>query len=419
MPNKLTSVAMLSVHTCPFAALGGKKTGGMNVYIRELSRQLGVRGVNVDIFTRCESKDSDDIKRLGKNVKVIHIASGPEKTLTPLEIYPYLQEFTQNVLRFSEKMGTHYQLIHAHYWLSGLVALELRKRWKVPILQSFHTLGKVKNRFIPGNREPRVRLLAEEKLVARVDHLTASTGEERKNLIELYGARPDLISVIPPGVDTRRFHPIPKSQAKKAIGIARNSNLLLFVGRLVPPKGLETLLRAIAVLKASSGKAFGLEKRFELAIIGGEHEDRYMRTVKALSTKLALDDVASFFGSRDQRVLPNYYCAADMTIIPSSHESFGLVALESMACGTPVIAARVGGLQYLLSHRKTGLLVKPEDPRSLAVAIKTLIQNPVLRKKLGLHARREARKYEWKKIEAKVRALYTSLITHHSSAIIH
>ncbi|MCH7951243.1 glycosyltransferase [Patescibacteria group bacterium] len=408
MASRIKSIAVLSVHTCPVAALGGKKTGGMNVYVRELARELGKHGIQVDIFTRCESEEAAEIRRLGPNVKVIHVASGPGKTLAPIEIYPHLEEFTRNVEGYQQKQGSTYDLLHSHYWLSGLVALKLQRHWGIPVLQNFHTLGKVKNLFLK-KPEPPVRLIAERRIIDRVDRIIAATQDELAHLENLYDADVSKISIIPPGVDTNRFQPKPQSLAKAKIGVSQKKQLILFVGRLEPIKGLETLLKAIAILKKRSPKDANGDITYpnlSLAIIGGEDQDRYFKAIKQKAGKLGIGETTSFLGSQDQRVLPNYYSAAEVTIIPSSHESFGIVALESMACATPVIVSNVGGLQYLVEHKKTGILVPPDKSEPLAVAIKMLLEDHERKKSLGKNAHQKAQHYAWPKITSKITKLY-------------
>ncbi len=429
MSSNIKSICLLSVHTCPVAALGGKKTGGMNVYIRDLARELGARGIKVDIFTRCESKDATEVSRLGPNVQVIHIPSGPSKTLDPINIYPHLKEFTRNVLAYQEKTKHRYDLIHSHYWLSGLVALSLRNSWHIPILQTFHTLFKVKQLFSPiypanqratlsgaiyqpksdiNPNELAIRPNAEEKLIVKVNHILAFTPDEKHHLVKLYAASPQKISLIPPGIDIHRFHPIHKTQAQTKIGLKTNHRLLLFVGRLDPIKNLETLLTAIAQPTLQGSSLQG--DKLCLAVIGGEKDDKYFIKIKNLSQKLKLQHFTTFFGSRDQRVLPYYYSAAEMTIIPSSYESFGLVALESMACATPVIASKVGGLKYLITDHQTGLLIPPVNPHALSQAVGKLLTHPTLHHKLSQAAHRQAQKYSWSQITPQILKLYSQIL---------
>ncbi len=397
---KINSVAMLSVHTCPVAALGGKKTGGMNVYVRDLARELGRKGIKVDIFTRCESLDAPEVARLGPNVNVIHIPSGPAKTLAPIEIFPFLDEFTANVISYQRQHQARYDLIHAHYWLSGLVGLKLKTAWKIQLVQTFHTLGLVKQRFMPGLTEPPARITVENLLVSRVDRILAFTADEVGHLHNLYAADSGKISVIPPGVDLNRFRPIAVNRAKAKIGIPSGRRLILFVGRLDPIKRVEVLLKAFSRIN---------RRRIHLLIVGGESDDDNFTRLKSQAKKLGIADHVSFLGQRDQKILPAYYSAAEMTVVPSSYESFGLVALESMACGTPVVASSVGGLTVLNASGQTGFSIPPNQIKPLAKAISLLLQNRKLRLEMGRAARQTGLKYAWSKIIPQILACYQTL----------
>lgn len=397
---KINSVAMLSVHTCPVAALGGKKTGGMNVYVRDLARELGRKGIKVDIFTRCESLDAPEVARLGPNVNVIHIPSGPAKTLAPIEIFPFLDEFTANVISYQRQHQARYDLIHAHYWLSGLVGLKLKTAWKIQLVQTFHTLGLVKQRFMPGLTEPPARITVENLLVSRVDRILAFTADEVGHLHNLYAADSGKISVIPPGVDLNRFHPIAVNRAKAKIGIPSGRRLILFVGRLDPIKRVEVLLKAFSRIN---------RRRIHLLIVGGESDDDNFTRLKSQAKKLGIADHVSFLGQRDQKILPAYYSAAEITVVPSSYESFGLVALESMACGTPVVASSVGGLTVLNASGQTGFSIPPNQIKPLAKAISLLLQNRKLRLEMGRAARQTGLKYAWSKIIPQILGCYQTL----------
>ncbi len=379
------------------------------MYIRDLARELGTRNIKVDIFTRCEAQDTAEVKRLGPNVNVIHIPSGPAKTLDPINIYPHIDEFVGNVLAYQQKTKTTYDLIHANYWLSGLVGLKLKQKWsanrRIPLIQTFHTLARVKEQFMDNLHEPKERISAETTLVNQADHILAFTPDERTHLKHLYQAEEEKITLIPPGVDTNRFKPIPQAEAKTHLGISQNQQLLLFIGRLDPIKGIETLLQALADLERACDC-----HEVCLAVIGGdEASNDYETKIKQLTKDLGVHEVTTFLGSREQKVLPYYYSAAEMTIVPSSHESFGLVALESLACGTPVIASKVGGLQYLIQDQQTGILVESAQPQKLTQAIFTLLTNDSLRQKLGQSAHLAAQTYSWNKITPQILKLYKTL----------
>ena len=359
--NSVRRVAMLSVHTCPLAMLGGKKTGGMNVYVRDFSRELGRQDVQVDVFTRSQDDCQPMIKHdLGYGGRVIHIPAGPEKPMPVAEIANYLDDFVEGVLAFAKSEEAQYDVIHSHYWLSGLVAEKLRRHWLVeqgryvPVLQMFHTLGHMKNKIAIDDRQraPQSRISGESHVIAVVDRLIAATPAEESQLQSLYQAAPEKITILPPGVDLERFKPIPKDVAKERVGIPCGDTNILFVGRIEPLKGIDTMLRAMALIRERFPQI--LENAC-MAIVGGDpwadDLDTEMARLQALRAELNIHNLVTFLGSKDQEILPNYYAAAEMVVMPSHYESFGMVALEAMAMGTPVIASEVGGLAHLVKGR--------------------------------------------------------------------
>lgn len=403
---------MLSVHTCPLATLGGKKTGGMNVYVRELSAELGRRGIFVDIFTRSQDPCVPHINdtALGDCVRVIHIPAGPEAPLSTPAIYPYLTEFAANVQAFAKSEGLSYDVLHSHYWLSGWVAQRLGAMWRVPILQMFHTLGHMKNRVAASEAElePDLRIATEHEIMQKADYLIAATPAERIQLMWLYGADMYRIRVVPPGVDVTHFRPMPRVEARRAIGVPEHTQMLLFVGRLEPIKGVDTLLRAFAILKQ---EAAGCLENLCLSIIGGvvddeEQEDAEMGRLRALREELGLGDLVTFLGGKSQDTLHYYYAAAEAVIMPSHYESFGLAALEAMACGTPVVASGVGGLAYLIQDGITGFHVPSQDPAELAGKIRLILENSALRQEMSRAATERAQRYSWPRVANQIQQLY-------------
>ncbi|VAW42844.1 D-inositol-3-phosphate glycosyltransferase, partial [hydrothermal vent metagenome] len=307
---KIRRVAMLSVHTCPLALLGGKKTGGMNVYVRDFSRELGRQGIIVDVFTRSQDDCQPRIKHdLGNSGRVIHITAGPEKPIPVDQVANYLDEFTAGVLAFAASENIQYDLIHSHYWLSGLVAAKLRDVWQTPIVQMFHTLGHMKNQITQSNsqRASAARLAGEYQVIATADKLIAATPAEEAQLIELYSANPDKIAIIPPGVDLQRFQPINKDEAKKRVGIPCGDTNILFAGRIEPLKGIDTMLRAMALIQERCPEIL---HNACLAIIGGDpwadDLDEEMARLQQLRTDLDIHDLVTFLGAKDQDLLPNY-----------------------------------------------------------------------------------------------------------------
>jgi D-inositol-3-phosphate glycosyltransferase len=412
-------IAMLSVHACPLALMGGKKTGGMNVYVRDFSRALGQAGIEVDVYTRSQDDCQPMIKReLGPGGRVIHIAAGPERPIPVGDIPPYLDEFATNVIAFAAQEGLHYDLIHSHYWLSGLAAEKLRHAWgPLPIVHMFHTLGYMKNQIAmdESERAPQVRLDGEAHVVQLADRIIAATPAEKSQLIEYLNAAAARIAIVPPGVDLGRFHNFEKEEERQVActkaGIPSSNHNILFAGRIEPLKGIDTLLRAMSILRECYPQAV---ERTYVAIIGGDPWadtlDAEMARLQALRTKLGIHDLVTFLGAKDQDALPAYYASADMVVMPSHYESFGMVALEAMAMGTPVIASEVGGLAHLIQHGVNGFHVPSRNPEALAARILQLLESPRLRQKLGQNARLYAQQYAWENIVQQMLAVYNELL---------
>jgi len=412
----MINVAMLSYHTCPLATLGGKDTGGMNVYVRELTRRLGQLGVHVDVFTRSQDEHVPHVLHdLGYGNRVVHIPAGPEVPLPKPELANHLPQFVDGIEKFSAEKGIRYDLIHSHYWMSGIAGLQLKTRWNLPILHMFHTLVLMKNRVArtPQEVEGGYRIDGEQTILRSADRIIAATPAELAQLQFLYRADSNKITVIPPGVDTSHFSPIPADEARTAIGIQPHDRMILFVGRIEPLKGIETLIRAIALLykdRIISGCPH------YLAIVGGdpnltpEMENTEMARLMALCRELGVDDLVLFLGKRAQDTLPYYYSAAEVVVMPSHYESFGMVALEAMACGTPVIASQVGGLAFLVQDGITGYSIPDDNPQALADKLSLLVCDPGLRNQLGQQAADYARQYDWEIIAQRITNLYQELL---------
>jgi D-inositol-3-phosphate glycosyltransferase len=422
VPN-VQRVAMLSVHTCPLAMLGGKKTGGMNVYVRDIAAALGRQGIQVDVFTRSEDECQPRIKHdLGYGARVIHIPAGPEVPVRPTDILPYLSQFVAGVVAFAEQEQVQYDLIHSHYWLSGLVAEELQAIWArenedesrvLPIVHMFHTLGHMKNEITDDPREmaPPERLDGEYHIIHHIaDKIIAATPAEEAQLINLYQADPAKIRIIPPGVDPSRFYPMDKQAAKAQVGMPCKGRNIMFVGRIEPLKGIDTLIEAAAILRQQHPD---LMAQTCFSIVGGnpwaENPEVEMRRLQALAHELQVQDIVGFLGSKNQNILPNYYAATDVVVVPSHYESFGMVALEAMAVGTPVIASEVGGLAHLVKDGRTGFHIPPRDPQMLAKRLALLLGDDVLRQQLGEQAAVYAQQYRWECIACQLWELYQEL----------
>ena len=410
-------IAMLSYHTCPLATLGGKDTGGMNVYVREMTRQLGVMGIHVDVFTRSQNEHVPHILHdLGYGNRIVHIPAGPEYPLPKKELLTYLTQFVVGIRDFAESKGIRYDLIHSHYWMSGMVAIELKKIWNIPYIHMFHTLGLMKNRVAQSTDEleGEYRIDGEKEVLRTTDKVIAATPAEYAQLLWLYQADANKIVVLSPGVDIGRFYPIPPDEAKEYIGVPPCGRMLLFVGRIEPLKGLDVLIEAISIMRHNEG--FN-DNPFCLAIIGGEpdeiseQDDIEMSRIMALTKKYGLSDLITFLGKRSQDSLPYYYSAAEAVVVPSQYESFGMVALEAMACGTPVVASQIGGLAYLVQDGVTGYTVPVDEPIELANRLTSLLQDQSLRDQMGLQAVQVAREYAWDKIASKMLSVYDELLS--------
>ncbi len=408
-------VAMLSYHTCPLATLGGKDTGGMNVYVRDLTRYLGRIGVHVDVYTRSQDEHVPHVLHdLGYGNRVVHVPAGPENPLKKDELAAHIPAFVAGVKSFAGQKRLQYDLIHSHYWMSGVAALELKGHWGSPIVHMFHTLGKMKNRVARGDEaEGDYRIEGEAKVLAEADRIIAATLAEYAQLQWLYSADAKKIVVIPPGVDLSRFYPIPMDEAKEYVGVRNEEQMLIFVGRIEPLKGIDTLIRAIALMKSK-----GLLERHSIClfIIGGETSSTRdqmsaeMVRLQELCDEFGLDNLVTFIGSQDQDSLPYYYSAAEVVVVPSHYESFGMVALEAMACGTPVVASQVGGLQFLVQDGLTGYHVPGDDPVALAERLSELVDQPGLRLQMGERASAHARGYGWEILASQIADLYRKLV---------
>ncbi len=394
-------IALLSVHASPLAPMGGAKTGGMNVYVHELSRELGRQGILVDIFTRRASPLEKTINEsIGENVRVIVLQAGPPQPLAPAEQYEHLSEFTANLIAFATRHNLRYDIIYSHYWLSGWVAAKLKEAWGICFAHMFHTLGHMKKRIeIKAFYQPDRRIRTEMSILQWADQVVAATPAEQAQLRWLYRAKRKQIVVIPPGVNTERFSKLSsRDDARAKLGINLESNLLLFVGRIEPLKAVDTILEALHVLRE---RAPTLLRKLCFMIVGGDpnsSRDLEIKRLQDLSVKFGINQLVSFVGAKEQTELPLYYAAATAVIMPSDYESFGMVALEAMSSGTPVIASQVGGLQFLVRDRETGLHIPAREPIPLADCIIELLTDAPRTRDMGLAASRIAQEYAWARI---------------------
>ncbi len=383
-------IAMLSVHSCPLGQLGGRDTGGMNVYIRELAHELGRQGHTVDVYTRAHDPEDDQVVKLGQNVRLIHLKAGETEEMHKLVQYSYLSEFACSLEHFRRQNKLQYDLVHSHYWLSGQVGKWLGDWWKVPCIIMFHTLGMVKNLLEIGEDETELRVETEKELIRNYQRIIAATEKEKEDLIRYYQASPETISVIPCGVNLELFQHIDKKIARRELGLV-DTNIILFVGRIEPLKGIDKLLMAMTCLKKWSG--------LRLLVIGGDNYSQLeLEKLKILSQNLSIQDSISFLGSVPQRELPLFYSAADVCVIPSYYESFSLVALESLACGTPVVATSVGGAKSFIHQGETGFIVDDNAPCRLAEKIDLLLSRPRMDAEYASSIRASVSRFSWPNI---------------------
>jgi D-inositol-3-phosphate glycosyltransferase len=396
-------IAVISAHTSPLATLGGRETGGMNVYVRELSRELGARGYAIDVFTRRASAEAPDVQPIGPNARVVHITAGPAAPVEKEAIPAHLEEFERNLLSFVEAEGAAYDMVHSHYWMSGGVAMRLAERWDVPHVAMFHTLGEVKNRARASEHEPASRIDAERAIATGADRIVVASQHERHLLTSLYGARDEAIAVVPCGVDLDLFSPMDKEFARRRLGLRDAERIILFVGRIEPLKGIDILISAAAQLHE--------DENFAVLIVGGDaRAESQIAELRSLAARLGVDHHISFVGAVEHDKLPLYYNAADVCVVPSYYESFGLVAVESMACGTPVVASRVGGLTSTISDGETGYLIPWRCPEPFAERLELLLDNDELRASFGRAGREAVERFRWANVADAVAALYDSLL---------
>ncbi|WP_093263721.1 D-inositol-3-phosphate glycosyltransferase [Thermostaphylospora chromogena] len=396
------------MHTSPLDQPGTGDAGGMNVYIVESAKRLAQLGIEVEIFTRQTARDLPPEVELAPGVTVRHVTAGPYEELDKEDLPGQLCAFLSGVLRTEAAYDPgRYDVIHSHYWLSGQVGWLAKERWGVPLVHTMHTMAKVKNLLLAdGDKpEPNARVLGEEQVVEVADGLVANTAAEAGELIDLYGADPSRVAVVNPGVNLSLFRPGPQDAARRRLGLPSDAHLLLFVGRVQPLKGPDVLLRAAAEMLAEDP---GLRGKLVVACVGGPSGTGRARPslLADMARSLGIDDVVRLVPPVPQAELADWYRAADVTAVPSHNESFGLVALESQACGTPVAAASVGGLRTAVRDGVSGLLVEGHDPVEWARVLHRFVREPRLRADLAAGAVKHAEAFGWSATAARLAEVY-------------
>lgn len=405
-------VAVIAAHACPYSEVGGAENGGMSVYVRQVTEALARRGLRSVIFTRKEYQDAPDERDVPDGCHLVHVSAGPEMQLDKSGLFYHLPEFYRQVNQWSRDHGADFDLVQSHYWLSGWLGRRLGQLWGVPWAHMAHTLGRVKDRERPEGaaRESDQRIAVELEIVRSCNRLIASTPAEVDDLAYLYGADRSCIEAVPLGVDLERFQPRDGAPLRQRLRIAENERVILFTGRLERLKGVETAIRALPLLPGAVGPhrllVVGADSSNGLHEAGGHASER--ARLEAVAAELGVASEVTFLGAINHQELPLYYSLADVCVVPSYSESFGLVALEAQACGTPVVASRVGGLSHVVVSGQTGFTVPDHDPAAYAARLGELLSDEVLRTQMGSAAADHARDYTWDATAERLLEVYRS-----------
>ncbi len=402
MENKQLKIAILSVHSSPLGQPGIGDTGGMSIYIRELTQELAREGQIVDIYSRTQDPVTPEIIELFPGARQIHIQAGEKADLDKLLIYSHAPDFACKTATFSKEHNLQYDIIFSHYWISGIAGLYLQSWWQLPHLVMFHTLGAIKNSLGIGEDEPELRI-EEEGLLARQCHrIIAATGHEKYLLNQYYGVPEEKISVVPCGVNIRQFRPLDKSLSRLQLGLG-DEKIILFVGRIERLKGIEKVIQSLPFLGHIKPRL----------IIVGEDGNRQGETIylKRMAESLGVVDSVTFSGLVAYENLPVYYNAADVCVFPSYYESFGLVPLESLACGTPVVATSVGDLPNIIQQGKTGYVLINNDPQAISLKLEAILTGKAARMGNQSQISQSVFRFGWQNVAASLIAEFRKLTT--------
>lgn len=403
-------IALISEHASPLAMAGGVDCGGQNIYVDQVARHLVAGGYEVDVLTRRDAPDLEPVVQWANGVRVVHVDAGPPTRVPKEELLPYMGAFTREALRVARHRS--YDLVHANFFMSGLVAAELKHRLNLPFVMTFHALGRIRRLHQgPDDRFPDERIGIEERLVSEADQIIAECPQDEEDLVQLYNADPARISMVPCGFDRTEFWPLSKPLARVVLGLDPQDAVLLQLGRMVPRKGIETVVEAMAVLRDEHGL------RPRLLVVGGESEEPdpaatpEIGRLHAVAARLGVDDRITWVGRRGRELLKYYYCAADLFLTVPWYEPFGITPVESMACGTPVIGSNVGGIKFSVRDGETGYLVPPRDPRALAERVANLLHHPRLVSIFRKQAIRRAEDlFTWERVTGALTDVYEAVI---------
>lgn len=407
------SVAFVSEHASPLARLGGQDAGGQNVYVDEVSRNLGRLGLRVDVFTRRDDPALPAVVEWAPGVRVVHIDAGAPRFQVKDTLWPLMPRFLAGIEAFAQHTDVSYDVVHGNFWMSGWVAVELAQAWGIPAVQIFHAMGKTKQLHQgDADTSPAERIVAEMGVVERVDRLIAQCPSEQRELVEAYAADPSKVSVIPSAVNIDTFRPVPQAEARARIGLGPDELVVAYVGRMLPRKDVRNVVRAMALLQQR------MDQPVRLLLVGGETVEPDPRTtpeigvLQQLASELGIADQVLFTGKRQGDALRDYYSAGDIAVTTPWYEPFGLTPLEGMACGRPVIGSAVGGITFTIDDGVTGLLVPPRDPAALAQRLEELLRDPARRARMGHAARRRAEEYfTWSTVAERTAALYEHMLS--------
>ncbi len=407
--NKLR-IAIISAHSCPVGDLGTKDTGGMSVYIRELARELGKKGHSIDIYTRIHDPADPIMEDLAEGVRLIHLKAGKEARIQKMEVYFSLPEFTFNLESFWRNNNLKYDIVFSHYWMSALVGKYLWETQRIPYITMYHTLGLVKNAIGIGENEPELRIAAEKETIQDCQRIIVATEKEKQDLVRYYYANPDKVGVVPCGVNMELFKPIDKASARQSLGLTADK-ILLFVGRIDPLKGIDKLIKTIPLLKNRDN--------LKLVVVGGDENSRAeLEGLKRLAVQLNVQGAVDFRGLIKQEQLPYFYNAADVCVTPSYYESFGLVPLEALACGTPVVATDVGDLKHIIKPGETGYIVEDNSPEKLAIGVNEILNNISNDMETRLTIRASVTRWTWENIAINVAAEMQTVLQRQPASVV-
>lgn len=404
------TIAFISEHASPLATLGGIDSGGQNVYVAEIPKQLVKLGYNVDIYTRKENESPAVVNWL-PGIRVIHVKAGPEKIVPKEKLLYLMEEFANNMISFIREEDLDYNLVHANFFMSALVASKIKKVFNIPYVVTFHALGLVRKLHQKEmDKFPPERIEIERCILQQADHIIAECPQDKEDMVNLYDANPQKISIVPCGFSSKEFYPIDKKRARKIIGLNEDEKIILQLGRMVPRKGVDNVIKALGEMKKGKESP-------RLVIVGGDHDTPNplqsceLARLQKLAREYSVDSQVIFTGRKQREALKFYYSAADIFITTPWYEPFGITPIEAMACGTPVIGANVGGIKYTVEEGKTGFLVPPHDPKALAEKIELLIADEKLLATMQhTSVRRVNRHFTWRTVAISCHHLYEKII---------